>query len=172
MGIDRSVLLGLFLLMVSGCGGSVSGPQPLSTVDRKQIAGFRDAHRLAVMRGDAQALRAGYAPDAIVLPHGRERVQGTEALRKYSEDFVKGPKPAELEFTPIYIYGADGLAYEVGAYRWASAPEDGDKMTSVTGVTGVTGTYVWVFKKQPDGAWKLAAAMTNTTQPPSGTDIE
>ena len=98
MGIDRSVLLGLLLLAVSGCGGSVSGPQPLSTVDRKQIAGFRDAHRLAVMSGDAEALRAGFAPEAIVLPHGGEMVQGTEALRKYSETFVKGPKPTELEF--------------------------------------------------------------------------
>ncbi len=93
------------------------------------------------MRKDAQALRAGFAPQAVGLPHGRGMVQGTEAIRKYSEDFVKGPKPAELEFTPMDIYGADGLAYEVGAYRWDSAPEDddgdGDKMTSVTGVTGM-----------------------------------
>ena len=70
------------------------------------------------------------------------------------------------------VSGIAGLAYEVGAYRWDSAPEDddgdgdGDKMTSVTGM------YVWVFKKQPYGSWKLAAGMTNTTQPPSGTDTE
>ena len=166
MGIDRPWVWGFLFLILGSCGEMSSEPPGLSFADRKQIAGFRDAYRLAVMSGDAEAIRAGFAPQALVLPHGGEMVQGTEALRKYCETFVQGPKPTELEFTPVDIYGVDGLAYEVGAFRRASAPLDGDGDKIIS----VTGSYFWVFKKQPDGDWKLAAAMTNTTQPLSDTD--
>jgi ketosteroid isomerase-like protein len=122
----------------------------LSASDIEAIHKARAARSAAIAAKDAVAAAAVATDDGVILPPGLPSRQGQAALREW---FTNYPFTS-LVFTSLEIEGADGLAYDRGTYEGTS--RDG----SVT-----QGKYLWIWKKQGDGSWRVAIAMWNLNAP-------
>ena len=111
----------------------------------------------AFARGDASALAAMYTPDAIAFPPGSEMVRGNEAIASFwktSRD--GGVRSATL--TTIDVGRRGDVAYEVGTVSLEVQAEGKEPTTA-------TAKYVVVWKRQPDGSWKLHRDIWNDLAP-------
>ncbi len=137
-------ILPLGAVLLAGCG----------TPGRVAEAGSRQAIESAVRRyvaasnqGDAEALTALYAEDAVLLPPDHEAIQGREAIR----DFWRQGTDEGLEVTTLTVEVEGDLGYLVGRYHLLATDEE----------PADSGKYVMCLKRQRDGAWKLTADIWN-----------
>ncbi|WP_375754245.1 YybH family protein [Corallococcus exercitus] len=157
-----------------GCGGAkASGPgaEAGAGTARRSVedlrAGLRAADQslsdAAEKSGSAQAFADFVADDAVLLVDGAYAQKGREAIRAW---LAAHPLEAEgkVRWTPVrWDVSADGtLGYSVGN-------------TSVeSGGTSVrpSGRYITAWKRQPDGQWRVVAAVHNASKtamtPPAG----
>ncbi len=130
--------------LVLGCGGRVpaadSGSRVgIETAVRRYVA--------ASNRGDADALAALYADDAMLLPPDHEPIQGREAIGA----FWRQGTDEGLEVTTLTVDVDGDLGYLVGRYRLPPTDEE----------PADSGKYVMCLKRQKDGSWKLTADIWN-----------
>jgi len=123
--------------------GSQATPGP---VDRRAaldslIAAEREFSRASEEKGIREAFLTWLAPDAIVFRPGP-----TEGLPIYEK--MDAADPAVLTWEPEFaeIAGSGEMGYTTGPYQLR--PDRGSPPT-------VFGHYVTVWKKQPDGGWKV-----------------
>jgi uncharacterized protein (TIGR02246 family) len=101
----------------------------------------------AFARGDAKALAALYTSDAIAFPPDSEMIRGNEAIGNFwktSKD--DGVQSATL--TTLDVGRSGDVAYEVGQVSLKIQPAGKEPTTTAA-------KYVVVWKRQPDGSWKL-----------------
>ncbi len=107
-------------------------------------------------QGDAALIASVYAPDARLLPPGMD-VQTGEAIQRYWQ----APVDAGLRYGHIdtVSYEEHGdVAIEEG--RWElRAAADAPVVDA--------GKFLIVHRRQPDGSWKYAVDMFNSSLPPS-----
>ena len=122
----------------------------LSNSDIEAIHKARAARSAAIAAKDAVAAAAVATDDGVILPPGLPSRQGQAALREWFTNFPF----TSLVFTSLEIDGANGMAYDRGTYE--GTLREG----------GVTqGKYLWIWKKQGDGSWRVAIAMWNLNAP-------
>jgi uncharacterized protein (TIGR02246 family) len=98
---------------------------------------------------DLDKVVEAYASDAVYLPPHHAAVHGRDAIREY----FKGPLAhgvAELNYEVTYIRQSGDLAYDVGRYSMMVPQKDGSRRPD-------RGKYLVVWKRQPNGDWKIAA---------------
>lgn len=115
--------------------------------DAATIRGLTEVHLQAVREHDPDAFLATCADDVIFLPPDQGPVEGRQACRAYLEDF---PTPSAFTAEFDDVEGENDLAFSRGR---ATAQFD----------DGLT-TFRWlaIFRKQPDGSWKMVRDMWNT----------
>jgi uncharacterized protein (TIGR02246 family) len=137
-------LLGVAAALVAGCAG---GPPAVDSASRSAIEATVDRYVAASNKGDAEALTALYADDAVLLPPDHEPIQGREAIGEFwSEGTDTG-----LEVSTLRLEVDGDVAYLVGRYHLP--PTDQEEADS--------GQYVLCLKRQRDGTWKLTADIWN-----------
>jgi ketosteroid isomerase-like protein len=94
-----------------------------------------------------------YAPDARVMPPGSEMVTGQDIQAYWQGVIDSGVTGGRLE--TVRLEEHDDLAVEEGRYRVQVGTDIVD-----------TGKYVVVHRRQPDGAWKIAVDIWNSSQAP------
>jgi uncharacterized protein (TIGR02246 family) len=141
----------LAMALVAGCGAP----------KRPADAGSRQAIEAAVRRyvsasndGDAEALAALYADDAMLLPPDHEPIQGRDAIGA----FWRQGTDEGLEVTTLTVEVDGDVGYSVGRYHLPPTDEE----------PADSGKYVMCLKRQRDGSWKLTADIWNR----SGDDEE
>lgn len=102
--------------------------------------------------GPADAFYAFHTEDALQLPHGSDPIQGREAIRKDMQAGVEisltwKPKKAD-------VARLGDLGWTWGIYRARWTDPKGEKKQS-------RGKYLNIWRKQPDGSWKVAVDMGN-----------
>jgi ketosteroid isomerase-like protein len=138
------------LIVALTCSPTPSAAQGLSAADIQAIHKARAARSAAIAAGDAAAAAAVATDDGIILPPELPPRQGQAALREWFTTFAF----TSLVFTSLEIDGATGIAYDRGTYEG----------TLKNG--GVTqGKYLWIWRKQGDGSWRVAIAMWNLNAP-------
>ncbi len=152
------------LLLVAGCA-----TQPAIDVEaeRDALMAADGAWFEAYSASDApaDAFVAQLADDATLLPPDAPLAQGADAIHTVIEQLEAMPG-FTVTWSPVAAdVGSGGdLGYTRGTYEMALAGPDGP-------VT-IVGKYLTVWKKQPDGAWKVVADMFNADAPlapaPSG----
>ena len=108
----------------------------------------------AFSRGDAAAIAACYTDDAVVMPPNSQMIKGREAI----EEFWKGAMGMgvrSIQLDTLDVQSGTDLAYEIGNATMIIQPQGGKAATD-------TVKYVVVWKRQPDGSWKLAADIWNS----------
>lgn len=130
---------------------SASAP-PKATADTlKQLEA--DFMKAATEHG-SQGYMSFYADDAVEVPNGAPILSGKESIAK-TMGFLD-QKDNQLTWTPV---GADmaasgDLGYTYGTYEFRTKDETGKTVVD-------HGHYASIWKKQPDGSWKVALDMGN-----------
>lgn len=104
---------------------------------------------------DLDAFVAAFTPDAVNLMGGSPPSRGVEAIRASTADLFGAPGFA-LSWEPerADVSACGDLAYTIGSYELTT--DDGTR----------PGKYLTVWKKQPDGAWKVAVDAPSENEPP------
>ncbi len=108
----------------------------------------------AFARGDAKALSAMYTPDAIAFPPDSEMIRGNEAIG----DFWKATRDSGVQsatLTTVDVGRSGDVAYEVGKVSLTIQPVGKEPTTAAA-------KYVVIWKRQPDGSWKLHRDIWNS----------
>jgi ketosteroid isomerase-like protein len=143
-----SVVTAALVVFVVSCARA---PRPRDTHDA-DVQAIRDDQIQWVKDFDSRALDkivSHFSEDAIVIDKGAPPVNGREGAKKLYKEAAADPA-SSLKFAPSRIEVAK--SGEIG-YVWGS-------YTAVTTVGNTRktaedrGTYVSIYKKQPNGSWK------------------
>lgn len=140
----RGAVLLLAGVALAGCGAR---PRPADPEARQAIEAAVSRYVAASNRGDAEALTALYAEDAVLLPPDHEPIRGRQAIG----DFWRQGTDEGLEVTTLTVEVDGGLGYLVGRYHLPATEEE----------PADSGKYVMCLKRQHDGSWKLTADIWN-----------
>jgi len=137
-------------------------PAELSTEDVAAIRAADESFGKAATAGDAAALTAFYASDAVLMPPGSPALKGSEEIGKFWNGMTSAVGgPFELRNTAVQ--GRGDLAFSAGEYTATLTP----KKAGAKPMPTEHGKYLGVLKKQPDGSWKLIYDTWNTDAAPS-----
>lgn len=142
------------LLLAAAC-------RPAGTPAGDDDRALRDVvvrYEAASNEGDAAALAALYADDALLLPPDGEMVSGRAAILEFWQD---GIEPG-ISFEVVGSRATGGSGYVVGRFlveATETAPAD-------------SGKYVLCLQRQQDGGWLVVADIWNATPSADETDDE
>jgi ketosteroid isomerase-like protein/quercetin dioxygenase-like cupin family protein len=151
----RCIVLLLIAAFWTGCKTSANVDQEretLTKLDREWAASSKDMNKFT----------SYYAPDASVYPPGMPIATGTAAIKDTLGKMTSAPD-FNLTFAPTkaVVSSSGDVGYTTGTYQ-ATANGTTDK-----------GKYISIWKKQPDGQWKVAEDIFNPDKigPPPTTHV-
>ena len=98
-------------------------------------------------KGDAKAIAAFYAPDALFLPVTHDVIKGPDGVEKFFSGLFKlGVTGHKLEL--IEAHGAGNEVF--GAAKWSANGKDASGKDQPWG-----GVATHIFERQPDGTLKI-----------------
>jgi len=115
-----------------------------------------DFMKAAAERG-ADGYMSYYAEDVVEVPNGADAIHGKANIAK-TMGFLND-KNNRLTWTPVDagISSSGDLGWTSGTYEFHSVDKDGKPTVS-------HGKYTSIWKKQPDGNWKIVLDMGNASQ--------
>jgi uncharacterized protein (TIGR02246 family) len=131
-------------------------PAPSSATDpeiRQSIDAGNAKYIDAFAKSDAGALAGLYDESGSRFSPKGVVVRGRPAIAESVAGFMKsvtGPIKVSIETQDLWL--VDNLVYETGKYTYTFTPPG--KSETRTG-----GHYVTIWKRQPDGGWKIIADM-------------
>lgn len=166
--MTRWLLILALLIPIAACqqrGEEAGTTEETPAVDAATVEqSIRDAaerYEQAALAGDVETLTSFYADDAILLPPGMPKSEGTDAIRAaYQEMYSAGnPTAASLATETVVVSESGDVAYEVGTFSFSGTGPDGTTMTD-------NGKYVAIWKPAADGTWKIAVDAWNSDAMP------
>lgn len=106
---------------------------------RSEIEAMSARYQAAARAGDAAAIQALHADDAVLHPPNEPAVRGRAAVDAHIAASHAGPTEGTT-FTTLGVGASGELAYEVGAAVWPDGP----------------GSYLTVYRRTADG-WRIVA---------------
>jgi uncharacterized protein (TIGR02246 family) len=143
----RAILLAAGILAVAGAAGCAGHARVEEPGSRQAIEAAVRRYVTASNEGDAEALAALYADDAVLLPPDHEPIQGREAIGA----FWRQGTDEGLQVTTLTVEVEGDLGYLVGRYNLPATDEE----------PADSGKYVMCLRRQRDGSWKLTADIWN-----------
>ena len=140
--------------------GSCSASQPDAADATSALRSLDVKLGQAIDAKDAAAIAAFYTDDAILMPTAEPVVKGKAAITEEWKHILAIPAfQNESKLTGVEVAQAGDLAYTYGSYRSRLMGEDGK-------LTMEPGKWLTIWKKQPDGGWRIAVDTYNTDIPP------
>lgn len=108
-------------------------------------------------KGGGRAFAAWFAPDAVTLANGKAPVVGHDAI---AAEATWSPESYQLTWTPEGgRMAANGdMGFTWGQYHGTAKDAEGNPVKT-------TGRYMTVWRKQPDGSWKVEMDASNDGPP-------
>ena len=130
-----------------------------ATAADKGIAAVDQAWMKAMLAGDAAAVAALYAPDAVMYPPDAMEVRGRDAIRKAYEDLFAGMKIHDVKVTPARYETRGDTSMGWGRFALTMVPKGGGDPVSVEG------RFTAVAKKI-FGKWSYVVDHSSAPLPP------
>ena len=145
----------LLVLAISGCA-----PQVDVEADKAAIRDLTDVQWLnAAQAKDVDTVLSFFADDASQLPPNTPIIIGIEAIRaRQSEAFSRPGFAMSWQTTKVEVSRSGDLAYSYGPLQTTVDDAEGNPVTD-------KGKWVTVWKKQPDGTWKVVIDILNSDGP-------
>jgi ketosteroid isomerase-like protein len=145
----------LLAAMPLGCRSSTPGPS--SSADA--VAREAESYLLALQSNNIDSIATHWTDSIVVMPPNEPILRGRAALQTYLEGFLQQMRFVEGQFTESSVIVSGDLATQRVAFTLT--------VQSVAGGTPVTnvGKGLHVFRRQPDGQWKLAMDIWNADAP-------
>jgi ketosteroid isomerase-like protein len=153
-GVTLTIAVALTALVLGGCSRSVS-PGPSVDEDLVAIAKFNERYLGAINTGDIATLSRLTTEEHVMLAPNRAPIVG-----KAANDAVNGAAFERFDFdeswNPEETILAGDWAYQRGTFTTAATPKaGGDKRV-------VSGAYLRIYRRQPDGEWRMIRDMFNS----------
>lgn len=150
-------LCAALLLVFTAC---TSKPNPHVSDAATAIRAADTALQKAVADRDLEKIVSHYADDAVLMPTAEPIVVGKAAIRKEWAHILAIPNfQNRSELTKIDASSGGDMAYTMGSYVATLMGEDGNLATE-------PGKWMSVWRRQPDGSWRIVADIYNTDIPP------
>lgn len=154
--ITVAVLMGVGLARAQASGDpkpTAADAKPATTDTLRQL---EDEFMKAAAERGAEGYMSYYAEDAVEVPNGRNAIRGKANIAK-TMGFLDD-KNNHLTWTPVDagVSISGDLGWTSGTYEFRSKDKDGK-------VTVEHGKYTSIWKKQPDGNWKVVLDMGNAS---------
>ena len=149
----------LAVLALCACAERAPGPGDPAAL-RAGVDSAAD-RLLAALRGDAaDSLLALMADDVVLMPPDEPVLKGKSAVRAWYDGLLTQLRTRSLAITDREVLLGGEWATEIAAFEWTLVP--------VAGGAPVTerGSYVQVWRREPDGRWLFAREAWNSSTPP------
>ena len=154
---------------LSPCGATAawagpSAPQvgtgkPTVEADLAAIAEFNKRYLQAINDEDIATLSSLTTDDHIMIASGRPPLVGKAANDAANARVFKQFDIVET-WTPVETVVAGDWAYQRGTFTVAATPRAGGDTTRTSG------NFLRIYRRQPDGAWRMIRDMFNSEQAP------
>jgi uncharacterized protein (TIGR02246 family) len=136
-------------------------PKPAATDNSAVVAAVRaaqDRELAAVSSGNIDSALSVYAPDVMMMPPGEPAMNGHEALRKWLDAMYKDYSfSGKYTSSDVQVSGDLAVAHYVGEMTMTPKKGGAPMTEKLKGVH--------VYKRQPDGTWKVAQDVWNSDAP-------
>ena len=153
----KAYLTAVAVLSLFGCA------QPSERGEASEVDAVRAADAAlqeAVAAKDLKTIVSFYADDAVLMPAAEPLVTGKSAIAAEWGHILAIPDMQNAsKLVRVEASSANDLAYTMGTYQSQMMGEDGRQVTE-------PGKWLSVWKKQPDGAWRIIIDTYNTDIPP------
>jgi len=153
-------LIPLAALSLFSCVSSMTtGTQTSDSTADAYIRAAGSRFETAFNAGNADDIVAFYTDDAVLLPPNSDTMTGATGIRGTFGPLI-GAK-ANMDLNTDRIVQSCDVAYEYGTYTMRWNGPDGTPMND-------RGKFVTIWRKMPNGDWKIAVDTFNTSMPPPG----
>ena len=159
-----SIAISTAVLAFAGCAGMNETPKE-PTMSRR-IEDVRAIKQLAAdwrsawLAGDAESLLSLYGDEPVLMPQDRPAVTGKDAIRSLYQS-VLGEFDIKSEGTLMEVEASGDWGYFWSAYTLTATPKTGGKPIKSAGKS------VFIVKREPGGAWKIARLIDNSDGAPT-----
>lgn len=148
----------VILTLVAGAVacGTAATPGPLPDSERRAIRDVSRAYVEGWRAGDPEEVLSTLAPDAVLMPPGREPVRGTGEIRAFWwPDDGSTTTITRYEMTIEEVGGSGEVGWARGRAELAWVYEkDGERSEAENRTRSLT-----VYRRGADGAWRIARRM-------------
>ena len=126
-----------------------------------EAAAVRQVDRAIVAAANAhdiESLHEVFADDARMLPPNAPPVVGKDAIRELAGALISPDFEVRHDLDEVVVSRGGDLAYVSYAYELTFTGPEGTPLTE-------TGKDISIYKKNEDGAWKLAIDMWSSNEP-------
>ena len=159
MRIGAGRWLGIGALWIGSAAIGLPGAARAETRLEGEVRARSQGVAAAEQRLDVDAVMPFWADDAVVHFAGAEPLIGRDAIRKMYADTFPRLKSFRGEATEIHVSSSGDLAWEAGRTFSTRADPPDAKETS--------GKYLLVWRKDPDGVWRIAACAPTANPKPT-----
>ena len=131
----------------------------IASRDMDPIAVLQEEYVNAVRGSDVGTLTGMFCEDAVFMPPNEASLYGRPAIEAWWHDYFAHFKVTALTITERTATITDGLAVERRGHVIAILPVKSKDLIRDDG----RGVFVW--KREPDGSWRIAQLIFNSTQP-------
>ena len=128
-----------------------SEADPIADSREKFVEAFR-AHDIAT-------LVSMHTDDAVWMPMNEPSIYGKNELKEWYEEYIQHFRIVSLTETEREVTVMDGWVVDRWGYMVAIAPVSGGERIRDDG------RFLAVWKRLPDGSWKIAQAMNSSIRP-------
>jgi len=139
------------MLVIAACQPQAA---PLSDDDVASIERALQSFQDAALAGDFTTAVESYTEDAVFMPPNAPIYVGREAELDHLES---GAPAVSFAWSAVEVHGVGDLAYARGPYA-VSFLMGADTVS-------IQGKWVGIFRKQPDGAWRMSLEIWNLNDP-------
>jgi ketosteroid isomerase-like protein len=142
-------------------GLSCTSPARSGSLSEHDVAAIRatlESMVAAELAGDWAAAAEMCTEDHVAMPSNRPTLVGRQAWLEWVSSF--DIQFEDMRAAAVEIDGRADLAYLRGTYSEAFTPEGSAESVQRTG------KFLWILRKESDGAWRVAVAIGNPDAPP------
>jgi len=156
--IFRLASVAVAAMLIAACASEPMTPPDTSAQDEMAIGQLRSAWEAAYTSGDAAALAGLYTQDAVAMNNEEPSLNGRAAIQAYYEAmFAEVSIDGGLTSEVMDVSG--DLGFDSGTFSGTITPKaGGDPMQRMV-------RYVVIVRRDTDGSWRLARAISNVSEP-------
>jgi len=154
------------VLLVPGCTPATEEPvteAPTPAEDVAAINALDEEYEAAENAGDAAALAALFAEDAIAMPPNAPAIVGSQAIQAWAQSFYD-EAVSQLAMSTAEVEVAGDWAFARGTYTYTTTPKAGGEAIEDNG------KYLTIYSREPGGIWRLYRDIYNSDNPVPGTE--
>ena len=146
----RHLVLAMSLALAAPAGAQTSAPGGDLAAVRRSIDAGNAKYRAAFLAMDARRLAEVYDPKGSRLNADGKVLRGRSEIAADVRAFVDQVGPVKVGIETAQVWLIDDTAYETGTWSYTFHPKAKAEQR-------VGGHYVTLWRRQPDGGWKIWA---------------